>query len=215
MTNSPKKAETETIRLDLRDQVEAEILALPAGELSVLLHLARGMKIAPLPPVVFDSNLLPSVVPTFGSAARGALASTLASRMLLLAPREDTTMATWNDLIGPFYDTAALIDWLGVSKQAVSKRIGKTLLAVHSHNGDVRYPSFQFLDDGRVIPGLLKACKMLAEAGVDEWGQAQWVNTPVSQLGGRTVAETLASDRAGDVVAALNHVEQQAVRLAA
>jgi hypothetical protein len=212
----------------LRARVESEIDSLPPVELGVLLHLVRGMKVEPMKMVVLDpgvfaalGNVSPTTIVGMGGisstlAVGGSIfASTVAQRMLRAVPHEDVTMAAWNEIIGPFYDTTDLMEWFGVSKQAISKRIGKTLLAVHALNGEVRYPSFQFLDDGRVIPNLLSVCQKLGDAGVDEWGQAQWVNSSFAPLGGRTVAQMLASDNEEDVVTAVALAESQAARLAA
>ncbi|TFD52370.1 hypothetical protein E3T46_05755 [Cryobacterium sp. Hh11] len=123
--------------------------------------------------------------------------------------------------VGPFYDTAGLSRWLGVSRQAIHKRIGKSLLAVHAEKNDILYPAFQFTEHGGTVPHLMDAARTLSTGLADEWSVALWLNTPVDDLAGRSIVECLraangdATDGGvADVDAALALARAEASRLA-
>lgn len=134
----------------------------------------------------------------------------LADRMVAALP--DPATAALDDAVGPFYDTSGLSRWLGVSRQAVHKRIGKTLLAVHTEENDILYPAFQFTEHGDTLPHLMDAVRELSTGLTDEWAIAMWLNTPVADLDGRSITECL---KAGEVDAALAFAHAEAARLAA
>ncbi|WP_104132317.1 hypothetical protein [Cryobacterium sp. M91] len=130
--------------------------------------------------------------------------------------RADPATAALDAAVGPFYDTAGLSRWLGVSRQAIHKRIGKTLLAVHTEKNDILYPAFQFTEDGDTLPHLMDAARTLSTGLADEWSIAMWLNTPVDDLDGRSIVECLraADGGAADVDAALAFARAEASRLA-
>ena len=132
----------------------------------------------------------------------------------------DSDVEVNDRMVGPFYDTAGLRKWLGVTRQALSKRIGKTLIGLRSDDGDILYPSFQFLPDGRVMPNLMEAIAVLSVGITDPWAQAQWVNTSVPELGRgdgskRSVVDALRAGKPSDVTAVMRFVTVEASRLAA
>ena len=198
-----------------RAKLVTEIQHLKLGEINVIFGVVKGLQKTPIEFHATVKSGARAELVIKDHEKPGAFEKVISDRMLSAVPRHDAAMADWNELIGPFYDTAALTSWLGVSKQAISKRIGKTLLAVRAENGDVRYPSFQFLDDGRVIPDFMFACKKLAEVGLDEWAQAQWMNTPVPEMGDRTFAAALAQAGVADNRLVHQLIDIQAARLAA
>lgn len=95
------------------------------------------------------------------------------------------------DDLGPFYDTAGLLRWLKVSRQAVSKKIQRrAILALTTGNGARVYPAWQFTPDGQPLAGLPEVLDELLSA-TDPWTAAVWLTTPVERLGGRTAIEVL------------------------
>ena len=144
----------------------------------------------------------------------------IADRMVAALP--DPATAALDAAVGPFYDTAGLSRWLGVSRQAVHKRIGKSLIAVHTEENDILYPAFQFTEHGDTLPHLMDAARTLSTGLADEWSIAMWLNTPVDDLAGRSIVECLraadggaADGGAADVDAALAFARAEASRLAA
>jgi hypothetical protein len=106
----------------------------------------------------------------------------LAGRMLAAVP----AVHPWDDQIGPFYDTAGLTRWLGVTKQALADRVRRhRLLAVITAEGRVLYPAAQFAGR-RVLPGLPEALVAFRDTEVDGWAIAAWATTPAAALRGST-----------------------------
>lgn len=85
----------------------------------------------------------------------------------------------WGSAIGSFYDTAGLMQWLGVSRQALGDRVRRgTLLACRTSDGHLLYPALQFGRNGQVRPGVVDAIGVLTRAGADGWTVAVWLTTP-------------------------------------
>ena len=106
----------------------------------------------------------------------------LASRMLSAVP----TAHPWDEHIGPFYDTAGLTKWLGVTKQALADRVRRhRLLAVTTAEGRVLYPVRQF-EGRRLLAGLPDVLAAFRNASVDGWAIAVWATTPAQSLRGDT-----------------------------
>lgn len=105
-----------------------------------------------------------------------------ARAMVAALPRR----SEYDELVGPFYDTAGARAVLGVSRQAITQRAERgTLLRVLTRDGRALYPVFQ-VDAGRVRPEvvtLLGALKALDD--VDGWVRAAWFATPAESLGGK------------------------------
>lgn len=98
--------------------------------------------------------------------------------------------------VGPFYDTAGLTAWLGVTRQALNKQVhAHRLLAVRTADGATLYPAWQFTPAGATIPGLDGVLAALAEGTDDTWMVALWLRAPHSELGGRSPSEHLAGGR--------------------
>ena len=148
----------------------------------------------------------------FATAGPEALAlaniDEIADRMVAAMP--DPRIAALDQAVGPFYDTAGLCPWLGVSRQALHKRIGKSILAVRTEDNAVLYPSFQFTPDGSVINHVIEIVEILGTGLSSPWSVALWLNTPVDELGNRTVADCL---RAGDLQPARKFSGTEAARL--
>jgi hypothetical protein len=99
----------------------------------------------------------------------------LAGRMVAALPR----VHPWDTAIGPFYDTAGLMQWLGVTRQALADRERRgTLLACRTSDGHLVYPVLQFGRNGQVRPGVVDAVGILKRAGADGWAIGTWLTTP-------------------------------------
>lgn len=100
----------------------------------------------------------------------------LAGRMTAALPRAAHPLDVE---LGPFYDTAGLSGWWGVSRQALADRVRRgTLLACRTADGHLVYPAFQFARDGSVRPGIVDAVAVFARQRVDGWTAAVWFTTP-------------------------------------
>ncbi len=100
----------------------------------------------------------------------------LAGRMTAALPRAAHPLDVE---LGPFYDTAGLSGWWGVSRQALADRVRRgTLLACRTADGHLVYPAFQFARDGSVRPGIVDAVAVFARHRVDGWTAAVWFTTP-------------------------------------
>lgn len=106
-----------------------------------------------------------------------------------------------DDRVGPFYDTAGLKAWFGISKQALDQqaRAGHVLCLL-SADGFRLYPSFQFDDRGARLPRLNEVLAGLDPEQDDPWGDAVWLNAPADELDGLTPAQALRTERTADVV---------------
>jgi hypothetical protein len=111
--------------------------------------------------------------------------------------------------LGPFYDTAGLSRWWGVSRQALADRTRRgTLLACRTADGHLVYPAFQFARDGSVRPGIAEAVAVLTRGGADGWTAAVWLTTQSVAFDGESAVDHLVVHRAS--AAAVQRVVAQA-----
>jgi len=103
--------------------------------------------------------------------------------------------------VGPFYDTAALLETLQVSSVTldVLVRTGD-VLEVISADGCSLFPAFQFGQDAQPLPRLRDVLAELDPGRVDPWGDAVWLNAPAEELEGFSPAMALRAGRTEDVV---------------
>ncbi|MEO7126796.1 MAG: hypothetical protein ABI382_04470 [Nakamurella sp.] len=94
----------------------------------------------------------------------------------------------FDDIAGPFYDTAGVTGWLGMSRQAVHKavRVGR-MIACRTQEGHLVYPSWQFTDDARVVESLPQVLSALGDLG-DGWRVSVWLRAPAPYLPSKTSA---------------------------
>lgn len=113
----------------------------------------------------------------------------LAARMVAALP----AVHPWDTELGPFYDTTGLIEWLGVSRQALADRVRRgTLLACRTSDGrHLLYPVFQFDRVGQVRPGVVDVVGILTRAGADGWAVATWLTTPSRAFDGDSAVDHL------------------------
>jgi class 3 adenylate cyclase len=121
----------------------------------------------------------------------------LAERMLAAIPLSHE----WDAQVGPFYETAGLSRWLGITRQGVHDRARRrALLAVMTSDGKTLYPAWQFDDAGRVLPGLREVLEVFRDVPVNDWRVAVWLTTPDEALGHRTPAQWLRDGLATEMV---------------
>ena len=151
---------------------------------------------------------LGAVTAAGGDPARLGSPAELARRMLAVVPAAHP----WDEQIGPFYDTAGLVRWLEVSKQALSDRVRRRrLLAVTTADGRILYPARQFADR-RLVAGLSETLAAFRDVPVDGWAVAAWLTTPSIALAGASPLDWLrAGDEPGPVLLA---AQQTAARWA-
>jgi hypothetical protein len=95
--------------------------------------------------------------------------------------------------LGPCYDTAGLIRWRGITRQALHQKVrAHQLLACETGDGQRVYPAWQFAPDGRIVPGLTAVLRILL-AATDPWTAAIWLTTASDRLGGRSAIDVLRS----------------------
>lgn len=142
-------------------------------------------------------------------AIRAAAVDNMADKMVDAAP--DLGEIALDEAIGPFRDAAGLANWLGVSHEVVQEWIGTRLFAVETQDGDRLFPSFQFESDGALVPHMMEVVHVLEGGLSSAWGIALWLNTPVVDLGNRSIVDCLKQGESG---AAFEYATREAGRLA-
>jgi small subunit ribosomal protein S19 len=114
----------------------------------------------------------------------------LARSLVRLVPRK--TKSDLAERTGPFYDTATLTSWLGITRQALNKRVhaGRLIGCMTSDRVQL-YPVWQFTDGGDLLPGLADVLAVLWSGTHDGWTIALWLVTQVEELGGQSTVEWL------------------------
>lgn len=98
----------------------------------------------------------------------------------------------YDEISGPFYDTAGLTRWLGISRQAVHQKAAKSaLLACPTADSGNVYPAWQFLPNGSTIPALGDVLAVLADSTDDAWMITLWMRAPSDLLDGHRASEWL------------------------
>jgi hypothetical protein len=109
--------------------------------------------------------------------------------------------ATLDGRVGPFYDTAALLEMLQVSSNTLDAlvRTGDVLRVISSDDCPL-FPAFQIGQDPLPLPRLRDVLAELDPGQVDPWGDAVWLNAPAEELDNVTPATALRLGRTEDVV---------------
>lgn len=135
----------------------------------------------------------------------------LADRVVAAAPSQPSPL---EGLTGPFYGTAGLRAWLGVTRQALADRVrGKRLLGMRTGDGTWVYPAWQFTDDRRTIPHLAEVLRALAAGSDEPWTWALWLTAPSEDWQGLPAWRYLADG--GDLAPVLFEARVDAARWAA
>lgn len=141
----------------------------------------------------------------------GEIADTAAA-MASMLPRH--TSDPWDDLLGPFYDAAAVRRILGVgSRQAVDgARRGYRIVGIRTRDGRWAYPTFQFVHTGRelrVAEGLAEVLSVLMPSA-DGLAAARWMATRNRKLKAKRPVDLLRATGSSDEV--LSAARTQAAR---
>jgi hypothetical protein len=116
----------------------------------------------------------------------------LAERMMAALP----LVHPLDQPLGPFYDTAGLVAWLGISRQALFDRVRRgTVLACRTSDGHLLYPSLQFGRQGAVRAGVQEAVGAFTRRGVDGWSIGAWLTTPTDAFEGHSAVDYLVVHR--------------------
>lgn len=106
--------------------------------------------------------------------------------------------------VGPFYDTNALVQWLGRTRQAFSKgAANRKLLAVQTSDRKLLFPAWQFDEHGRTLRDFDLVLTVLYEGTDDGWKVGSWMTTPVAELDGETAKDWLSEGKNSAVVVEL------------
>lgn len=110
----------------------------------------------------------------------------------------------FDSTVGPFYDTAGLTTWLGVSRQRLHQRVqSRSLLACPVEEGGNVYPTWQFQSNGDLLPGIADILEVMSDGTEDAWQIALWFSVPSSKLNGVAPRDWLAKGRTVESVVAL------------
>jgi len=107
------------------------------------------------------------------------------------------SLSRWDEHLGPFYSARQVARLLGgISRQAVAGRRERgTLLGLKTADGRVVYPTFQFGEANRLIPGLAEVIRCFRRSEVEAWILASWLVSPLRSLEGQSVLEWLRSGK--------------------
>lgn len=131
-------------------------------------------------------------------------AAAVGARMVAVVPRKAGRLGT---IVGPLYSTKALMSMWDVSRAAVSKKVVEGKLLTLKVKGENLFPVFQF-DGTKVRDDVLELVRIL-DSAVDPFTIAQWMRTPLEELGHSTPLEALDARKTTD---AMRAAEQAAAR---
>ena len=110
-----------------------------------------------------------------------------------------TPLRSWSDVIGRVYTDAQVEQLLGVNSLELAARVeSKALLSLHTEDGKVVYPTFQFAE-GDVVHGLPEVLE-LTVGRVDEWTLASWLVAQQPSLGQSVIDHLRACGAAEEVI---------------
>ncbi|MEE3851331.1 hypothetical protein VZC37_13380 [Gordonia sp. LSe1-13] len=128
----------------------------------------------------------------------------LAQRMIASLPLGDP----FDALIGPFYDMQGMVGFLGITKNAIVKRLSTGRLIGCQLDNPSRswvFPTWQFGDDHGLVDGMAEVWAILT-VDADPWTAATWMCSANAGLDDLTPVDWLRSGRRiDDVIAAARH----------
>ncbi|MFJ3797669.1 hypothetical protein ACIPSJ_15395 [Streptomyces sp. NPDC090088] len=100
----------------------------------------------------------------------------------------------WAASVGEMIDTSRLSLMMGVSRQALAKRVAAGRLLGLPGRGTTHFPVWQFRPDWSVSPDATDIFKIFREAlgHLDPYAVSAWINTASSELNGLTPGQWLA-----------------------
>ena len=141
--------------------------------------------------------------------ALGDVPAAEAERLGREAARGAVAPILWREALGEVWDTRQVVDFLGVSRQAINQRVRNGSLLGLQSRGTTLFPAWQF-DPARGVVRPVVA-SLLAEfhsaSVVEPWAVASWAMTPQTELHGIRPAELLVKDESAvyDVLVAARH----------
>lgn len=153
-----------------------------------------------------------SVHKTFASARAAGVPVEVFDDVESIAQSMTSALPTghiYDQLVGPFYDTAGLTRWWGVSRQAISKAVASgSVIACRLAGGQWVYPTWQFTDSGTVHPHLVKLWTTLV-AAADPWTCAVWLRSAHPELDDRSAVDWIADGHPIEAVLELARVDAE------
>lgn len=103
--------------------------------------------------------------------------------------------ASMEQSIGPVCSTADLVDWMGISRQAINKAVKEArILAVRHGRGTWKYPVWQLTHEYQIVGGLAEVLPRMYGI-IDAFDIARWFVTSHRNLNGQTPAQWLSQGR--------------------
>ncbi|EHI41270.1 hypothetical protein OPAG_08092 [Rhodococcus opacus PD630] len=140
---------------------------------------------------------------TFAAAAAAGVPTDAFADVQAIADAMSAALPThhvYDQVVGPFYDTAGLTRWWKVSRQAVSKKVAtNAVIACRLEEGQWVYPVWQFTRSGTVRPDLVQVWRVL-RSGADPWTGAMWLRAPQDALAGKSAVQWLTDNGSVDTV---------------
>lgn len=139
-----------------------------------------------------------------GKTLQGVDVSGWANSVARSLPKDDESNPLM-EAVGPYYDTRGLQEWLGLSRQALRKRVqAHKILACKTDDNVLLYPVWQFRDDGTVVEYFDEVLTILASGMDAPWGWGAWLTAVLEdELDGLSAAEWLYSGRDPEAVKTL------------
>lgn len=115
----------------------------------------------------------------------------------LKAARAAVAPLIWTRAVGYCLETAEATQVLGISRQALSKRVANGSLLGFPRRGTTAFPAWQFnlaFDGGTIWPEVREILSIFVEevGRLDPYAIAAWAATPSEDLGGLSPADWLA-----------------------
>lgn len=116
-----------------------------------------------------------------------------------MTARNPEVQSRWNELLGPFWSTGRVANWLGTTETRIKIRSEQMrLLRLKTSDGGFVFPAFQFVElepsQHHVVAGLDKVLEPFRDVvnreGVD-WSLASWISAPRKDLGRKSIIDHL------------------------
>ena len=115
--------------------------------------------------------------------------------------RRTTNENSLDTRIGPFYDTKAVAVLLRVSRSTVYRQIRRLqLLGLRTSDRQYLFPIWQFDRNGQVPERLPEVLAAIDPRREDPWGDALWLHSPASFLGGDRPIDRIKRGDVSDVI---------------
>lgn len=138
-----------------------------------------------------EERLIAALRATLASQPRNSISNARSREICRLVSAMTKPSHTALAHLEPLCTTADLVDWLGVSRQAINKAVQEArILAVRHSRGDWRYPTWQLTEEGRIVPGLNRVLGRLHNV-LESVDAATWFIQPCQTLEGVTPATWL------------------------